>query len=49
MSNNWDSTQTRGVLVLTEQMMKEAQWWADNRYASVKEPYPVTEQFHLKE
>ena len=48
MSKNWDSKETKAVPVLTEQMLKEAQWWADNRYASVKDRYPVDKTVPFK-
>lgn len=41
MADNWDLKDTKQVPVLTEQMINESKWWADNRFATVKEEYPV--------
>lgn len=47
MSNNWD-LKTDGVPVLTEQMIKESNWFADNRFATIKEPYPINKAVPFK-
>ncbi len=40
MSDNWDITINEEII--SEQMKKEAQWWADNRFAKVTEQFPVS-------
>ena len=42
MADTLQQKQNRPIVLLTEQMVLEAKWWADNRFASVKEPYPIT-------
>lgn len=48
MSINWDLKNNTTVPVLTEQMVSESTWWANNRFAAVKEPYPIDKTVPFK-